>query len=203
MPSPHAAASGTQTIDGSGSAIASTARATVIGSEIIAAGGHLPVPSPEAAASGISVIAGTAGAATPSPLPTGTATVSSILTVPGWPDPEDICRLALSDLGHFGTRTPVDVATELPFIQGRRTGGGDDRVTDTPRMVVTVYAATIAQAKQIAGEIQQRLIMAPVVTAAGIIDRGRTDAGPAEVPTGDPDVIRAIAASYRLSLRRF
>jgi hypothetical protein len=121
--------------------------------------------------------------------------------VSGWPDPEAVFRDALGDLAAVGTRTPVPMVT--PFIRAARIGGGDDRVTDVARVAVTVFAATIAEAKSIAEQIRQRVIADGGLQAgSGSVDRGRTETGPNETGTDDPAQVRAMGAIYRVSLRR-
>lgn len=118
-----------------------------------------------------------------------------------WPDFEAMLAGALGDLGApVVTRTPTPLP--LPLIRARRIGGSDDWTTDTGRCDVTVYAATIAAAKALAGQVRQRLIIRPVVTAAGIIDAARTEVAPVELGTDDPAQVRAMIATYRLTARR-
>jgi hypothetical protein len=117
-----------------------------------------------------------------------------------WPDPEALLAAVLADLATVVTRTATPLVP--PVIRVRRIGGSDDWTTDTARCDVTVYAATIAAAKTLAGEVRQRLIIAPRRSSAGVIDRVLTETGPAELGTDDPAQVRAMSAIYRISLRR-
>jgi hypothetical protein len=119
-------------------------------------------------------------------------------------DAEAVFHEALGDLAPVVTRTGTDLASNLPQIRATRIGGADaDRITDVARMAVVVYAATIAEAKTLAEEIRQRVIAGRIKTeSGGVIDRGRTETGPAEIGTDDPDQVRAMSAIYRVSLRR-
>jgi hypothetical protein len=123
-----------------------------------------------------------------------------------YPDPEALLASALAGLGLVVTRTGTDlpqvVAGSGPVIQVNRIGGTDDLTTDTARCDVTVYAATIAAAKALAETVRQTLMPPPVATSAGVIDQARTEAAPSELPTGDPDQLRAVHAVYRIAARR-
>lgn len=119
-----------------------------------------------------------------------------------WPDFEAMLRDVLGDLAPVVTRTTPGLAANLPQIRARRIGGSDDWTTDTARCDVTVFAATIAQAKQIAGQARQRLIITPSATDDGVIDRVKTEVAPAELGTDDPAQVRAVNATYRLTARR-
>lgn len=121
--------------------------------------------------------------------------------VTDWPDPDAVFRDALTDLAQTGTRTPDPMV--LPFIRASRIGGTDDRVTDVARMAVTVFAATLAEAKTVIAQVRQRVIAdGGMVTDSGAVDRGRTETGPNETGTNDPAQVRAMGAIFRVSLRR-
>lgn len=110
----------------------------------------------------------------------------------------------LVDAGHVVTWTGTDlqeVLAEGPLIKVARVGGADDRFTDTPRVDVSVYALTEADASPLAELVRQRLISRPLATSHGVIDRARTEVDPHEVPYEDADV-RLITATYRVSTRR-
>lgn len=119
-----------------------------------------------------------------------------------WPDFEAMLADALGDLAPVVTFTTPVIAANLPQVKVRRIGGADDWTTDTGRVDITAYAATIAAAKILAGLVRQRLIPGAVPTSAGVIDRVFTETGPAELDTGDPALIRAMHATYRLTARR-
>lgn len=117
-------------------------------------------------------------------------------------DAEALLVAALAAFGDVGTFTPADLQDRLVFIQVRRRGGADDRITDIARVDVDVFAPTRAAAWQTARLIQQHLISAPLrIPGVGVIDRARTEVGPQEVPHADQR-IRRVLTSYRLSSRR-
>jgi len=109
----------------------------------------------------------------------------------------------LADLatGGIGTVTPSNLNTSMPFVRVTRIGGGDTRITDTARVDVDAFGATRTVAYNLAEACRQRLISGPHVTAPGVLDSVTTDAGPHEVPWGDP-TIRRFTASYSVSSRR-
>lgn len=117
-----------------------------------------------------------------------------------WPDPEALLAAVLADLGTVVTRTSTPLVP--PVIRVRRIGGSDDWTTDTARCDVTVFAATIAAAKTLAGQVRQRLIIRPLPSSAGVIDRVDTEVGPHELGTDDPAQVRAMNATYRMTARR-
>lgn len=122
-----------------------------------------------------------------------------------WPDAEECVLDVLADLvpdGHNGTVTPATLAAHLPFIRVTLYGGGDDNVTDVSRIDVDVFAATIAQAKDIAGKARQRLLGKPHLVDGGLLDRVGTDTKPHEVQWSDNAQIRRVTAAYSVSARR-
>lgn len=113
----------------------------------------------------------------------------------------DVERMLVAALAPFGTTGTVDTGAR-PFVRPRRVGGVDDRVTDVARVVVDVLATTRDEAWRIARQVQQRLISGPfAVPGEGIVDRARTETGPAEAAYDDPDV-RLVSATYVVSSRR-
>jgi hypothetical protein len=125
-----------------------------------------------------------------------------------FPDAERaVCDL-LASLGTTGTETPAALQSELPYIRVTRTGGADDRVTDTATVSVDVFAADATTAKAVAEQARQRLTMGPFLsdvpfaTGHGRVDRARTVTGPQMLPPSDGDDMRLAAASYQVSLRR-
>lgn len=120
---------------------------------------------------------------------------------------------ALMDLFADLVTDPADVVTVLPndlqarladgrkLIRVRVIGGGDDRISDHPRIDVETFASTRAVARPLAETIRQRLISGGHRTVHGVIDHATTEVGPQEIPYDDPDV-RRWSATYRLSTRR-
>ncbi|MGH3099320.1 MAG: hypothetical protein ACRDMV_25345, partial [Streptosporangiales bacterium] len=102
-----------------------------------------------------------------------------------FPDVERIVADILDDLGTVGTETSTGLQDVLPFIRVNRVGGGDDRITDQPRVTVDVFTAGTTEAKDIAKEAQQRLTSEPHATDHGILDRATTETGPHPISAGD------------------
>lgn len=134
--------------------------------------------------------------------------------LPQFPDQEAMLRAAITGgLGYtvtIVTRWDISLATEVqanPVVAITRTGGTSDRVTDTGRHALTVFAATAAAAKQTAEDIRDYLTGHPerpgIVTSAGLIDRVTTEIAPAVLAAGnDTAQVRAAPAAYRVSARR-
>lgn len=103
---------------------------------------------------------------------------------------------------HKGDQTPNDDALEdvLPFVRVGRVGGAPNRGsshTDRPVVDIDVLAATRAEAKRIANEIEQLLMSKPHP-----IDSCFVLMGPQRVPWVEGSTIRRMYASYHLALRR-
>ena len=117
----------------------------------------------------------------------------------------------LEPFGTCVTSTPIDLKAQLAggnfVIRVARVGGGEsaNRTTDNPRVSVQVFALRSAAAPRAAhdraGDIRAFLINAGVGNAFGRLDKGETDAGPAEFPWPDPD-ITVVQQIFRLSTRR-
>ncbi|KAB2344878.1 tail completion protein gp17 [Actinomadura rudentiformis] len=123
-----------------------------------------------------------------------------------WPDIEELLLHVLADLttGTVVTVTPPDLQQHLPVIRVRRLGGSDNRVSDTARVDVDVYAATRAEAHALGEAVRQRLLVAPHVVAGpsgGVIDRVVTEVAPHSVTHPDPGT-RRVTATYRTTARR-
>lgn len=124
-----------------------------------------------------------------------------------WPDVHDVLPLVFADLVAdpdsqiVGPRLPNDLQDLLPLIRDRAIGGGDDRITDVPRVDIEVYAADYPTAWALAEAIRQRLLAYPHITAVGRIDKVITESRPAEIPHDD-QAVRLVAATYRISFRR-
>jgi hypothetical protein len=117
-------------------------------------------------------------------------------------DAEKLLVAALEAFGETGTVLPDGLADLPLFIRMERVGGNDDRVTDTARVAVEVYAPTRAAAWDAARGIQQYLIAGPRrIPGAGIIDRIGTEVGPQDMPYDDQRV-RMVSATYEVASRR-
>jgi hypothetical protein len=119
-----------------------------------------------------------------------------------FPDAERAVLAAVADLGITGVETPATLADSLPFIRVQRTGGGDDRITDTADAEVSVFATGLTQAKAVAETIRQRLLAGGIGTSHGVIDSARTTAGPVAVPPTDSANLRQVTTSYQVTMRR-
>lgn len=113
----------------------------------------------------------------------------------------------LADLGTVGTETRPGLQTSLPYIRATRTGGADDRFTDTADVEVSAFTTDATTARQLADQIRARLLTGPVAgrsfdTGHGRIDQVRTITGPVPVPPTDSDNLRQVTASYQVSGRR-
>lgn len=113
----------------------------------------------------------------------------------------------LADLGTVGTETRPGLQTALPYIRATRTGGADDRFTDSADVEVSVFTTDATAAMTLALQIQARLLGGPFAgpsfdTAHGRIDQVRTITAPVPVPPTDSDNLRQVTASYQVSARR-
>lgn len=117
-----------------------------------------------------------------------------------FPDAEDIGLALLEPAGTVVLATPVDL--NPPLIVVRRVGGGDNRITDQPRLQIQAYGTTRVQARDLAEECRQLILASPATAVAGTsVDRAVTESGPAFVDYGQPGIHRYIA-TYRLEYRR-
>lgn len=122
-----------------------------------------------------------------------------------YPDAELVMLDLLAPVAATVTHTDDDLTA--PTVQVARVGGSDDGVTDRPRIQVTCYGATRAQAWALAEQARQ------IVTAAGgtavsgdnvtgiYIDSARTATPAQQLPERNPD-LRTVTATYLLGLRR-
>ncbi|RDG37961.1 phage tail termination protein [Streptomyces corynorhini] len=111
--------------------------------------------------------------------------------------------LAVPALPAAVTVYPPDLEQRLPMVRVVRLGGADDGRTDAARIEIETAAATRAQAWEIARSVQQLLLSGPLlVPGAGLIDRAVTEDGPHGVLHDNP-AVRCVAATYRVSARRF
>lgn len=119
-----------------------------------------------------------------------------------FPDVEDLLAQALIEFGETGSEYPDDLEQRLPFHRIRRSGGGDDRRTDSALVDIETAAGTRAEAWQKARAVQQRLISGPIhVPGVGVLDRTRTEIGPRNVLHENP-AVRCVLVTYRASARR-
>lgn len=123
-----------------------------------------------------------------------------------WPRAARIVAAVVGDLGVVVGETGTGLQQQLQggqnVIRVRRVGGADNRITDTARIDVRVYATDLTAAESTAETIRQRLISGPAGTEHGVLDRARTETGPVEVPGTDPGTYRVVNTVYRVSVRR-
>jgi hypothetical protein len=118
----------------------------------------------------------------------------------GYPDAEDIGLALFASAGSTVLATPVLIVP--PLIVVRRVGGGDDGLTDRPRLQVQTFGASRATARDLAEECRQLVTAAAATAVAGaLIDRTGTESSPVYLDYGDPAVHRYLAI-YRLEYRR-
>jgi hypothetical protein len=101
---------------------------------------------------------------------------------------------------YTGDQTPLSFDGKLPFIRTDRVGGATrsgSEHTDRPVQDVDVYAATRADAKEIAQLIEQLLLSRPHP-----IDHCAVLMAPQRVEWVEDSKIRRFYASYHLALRR-
>lgn len=119
-----------------------------------------------------------------------------------FPDAERLVAGLLGDLGTTGTETGPGLQDSLPYIRVRRTGGGDDRITDTADVEVAVFDSDATAAKTLAEQIRQVLTAGPARTSYGQLDRARATLGPQTIPATDSATLRLVTATYTISVRR-
>lgn len=92
------------------------------------------------------------------------------------------------------TVTPPDLENQLAYIRVRRIGGSDDIVTDSARLDVDAFAASEYDAAVLAETIRATVHdFAHHVIGGRLIDRVRTEAGPASLDYDNPAVHRYVA----------
>lgn len=128
-----------------------------------------------------------------------------------FPDVEVSLRAVLGDLvpdaDHIGVETPADPTgslTWLPFIRVGVFGGSDNLITDTSRLDVETFAATRAEARDLAEAARQRMLNAgaPHVGAGFVLDHVVTDTRPHYVPYVDDPPPYRYTAAYTATARR-
>lgn len=122
-----------------------------------------------------------------------------------YPDAELVMLDLLSSVAAGVTHTGD--ALQAPTVQVQRIGGSDDGVTDRPRVQVTCYGATRAEAWQLAEETRQIVLAAAGTAVSGsyvtgvLIDSTRTVTPAQQLPERNPD-LRVVSAAYELAMRR-
>lgn len=114
--------------------------------------------------------------------------------IPGLaPGPDDVIHV--TNVG-----VPNSVA-DYPYVRVTRISGGDDRISDYPRLDVEVFSPSRAQAWAIAEAIRAELLSFPHRVGGALIDRVRTESAPVRAIWTDPTIHRLVA-TYTLSARR-
>ncbi|GGM75513.1 hypothetical protein GCM10012275_52760 [Longimycelium tulufanense] len=123
-----------------------------------------------------------------------------MIELASWPDVEAALIALLDPIATTYETTPAQLT--LPLIHVQAAAGIDDYITDQPRVEVTVYASTRAQARTLAEQARQTILAAPGTAPGGVlIDSAVTEVSPTRIPYDDPDV-RRFRAVYRLGVRR-
>lgn len=124
----------------------------------------------------------------------------------GFPDVEELLIAYLEQVAPTDTVFPEEISGKV--IRIRRVGGSDDGITDRPRVQVSCAAPTRNEARAMAEQCRQLLLVlgGQAVEVPGLarpvpVDSCRTDTPPEPTPYDNPDVDRA-DAFYRLGLRR-
>jgi hypothetical protein len=108
---------------------------------------------------------------------------------------------AESTFGAFScAETPPDLEDRLPVIRVERIGGPDERFSQHPRVAVDVFAATADEARTLAGQVRDALVLLRGPVNGAVIRGVRCDAGPSRQPWANEAVHRR-GASYTVSLR--
>lgn len=94
----------------------------------------------------------------------------------------------------------TNVAAGKAQLVVNRVGGGDDLITDYPRMSLEFYAGTRAIAYALCEDARQILLVRPRLGTV-IIDRVLASVGPRRLPWDNPGVQR-FELEARISLRR-
>jgi len=102
----------------------------------------------------------------------------------------------------FGSATPANLDSMLPFVRVVKFAGTRNEVTDFPKVDVEVFAASRDAALAALSTIDAALVPRTRLTPGGaIIDSVRTDVSPRLLPWDNSNIAHA-GATYSLGLRR-
>jgi hypothetical protein len=124
---------------------------------------------------------------------------------PRFPNAEAVLRDLLTPIAR--TVTVLDPSFTRPVIVVRRVGGTDDRITDRPRMQVSVFADTREQAWDLAEQARERILgysgkrVGGLAPLGVVLDKATTDTGPQQIRERDPDQ-KQVTQFYRLAFRK-
>lgn len=125
-----------------------------------------------------------------------------LLAVEGW-FPDELAPLA--DRFRTGRVLPQNVQDHIAagefFCRVTDIGGNDDGLTDHPLIDVDILGPTYALTRDLAFNIQARLLGYPWRAGSTVIDKVRTAMRPHPVPWGDERIHR-FYGSYTVSARR-
>ena len=98
-------------------------------------------------------------------------------------------------------------AGKMPAVRVTRSGGGDDGVTDTSDITLTVFAGDAGTAWSAAQACHQRLTSLRLSgndqgTPHGLIDHVGVTASPELVTASDTVAVQAATAAYQIDMRR-
>lgn len=102
-----------------------------------------------------------------------------------------------------GGVTPPDLHTRLPFVRVTRAGGPTEDIQDFPITRVEVWAATLAQAEDVAEAVRVRLVAGHLlVVGAGLLDRTDCLSLHQEIEDDDNPDLRRVVTTYQHAARR-
>lgn len=130
------------------------------------------------------------------------------ISLPAFPDAEDVVMALLEPLADTTTDTDALLAENAPIIKVTRVGGADDFFTDRPLVEVACFATTYDEARQLARACQQVILLCPnqkIITpdypSGVLIDKAETSSAPVRVPYENTE-LRHKAATYQFAWRR-
>lgn len=98
------------------------------------------------------------------------------------------------------TDLPADLADVLPVVQVVAVGGSGDRFSGRPRVDIDVYAATYEDARDLAAEVHDALVLLRGTLGTLVVRDVRVDTLPSRRPYDNP-ALRHVGASYSISVR--
>lgn len=123
-----------------------------------------------------------------------------------FPNVEQAVVELLSDIfgdGAVGVVTPSNLADYGGYARVVRSGGSDDRISDTSRVDIDVFAANRSDAVNFAEQVRQRLLSWPhtLPITDCVIDRVETNLSPSVVPWSNTN-LALVTATYAVTARR-
>lgn len=119
-----------------------------------------------------------------------------------FPDAEAVVCDLLEQVAPAATVLDEGWDDVLPVIQVNRVGGSRDQITDVARIQVAVWAASRAEVRLLADEIDELILSAGNTRVNGVlIDWTEQSVAGQQVPDKDPDD-RRIISTYQFAFRR-